>query len=84
MDVGRGWKFAIDGRPIRPSPSGLKKDGAIPSSLRTDGIPPSRPVLSNVGRTGRLTTLSRFWITGGFHCQAVYVLTRTHCDDSDK
>jgi len=48
---------ADDGRPIRPSPSGHKKDGAVPSWLRTDGKPPSRPVLSDVGRTGRLTTL---------------------------
>ncbi|KAF8538769.1 hypothetical protein BDD12DRAFT_884195 [Trichophaea hybrida] len=54
---GRGRKFTVNGRPIRPSPSGLKKDGAVPSWLRTDGKPPSRPVLSDVGRTGRLTTL---------------------------
>jgi len=34
---GRGRKFTVNGRPIRPSPSGLKKDGAVPSWLRTDG-----------------------------------------------
>jgi hypothetical protein len=38
--------------PVRP-----QKDGAVPSWLRTDGKLPSRPVLSDVGRTGRLTTL---------------------------
>jgi len=54
---GRGRKFTVNGRPFRPSPSGLKKDGAVPSWLRTDGKPPSRPVLSDVGRPGRLTTL---------------------------
>jgi len=58
---GRGRKFTVNGRPIRPSPSGLKKDGAVPSWLRTDGKPPSRPVLSDVGRTGRLTTLLAIW-----------------------
>jgi len=34
---GRGRKFTVNGHPIRPSPSGLKKDGAVPSWLRTDG-----------------------------------------------
>jgi hypothetical protein len=34
---GRGRKFTVNGRPFRPSPSGLKKDGAVPSLLRTDG-----------------------------------------------
>jgi hypothetical protein len=40
--------------PVRP-----QKDGAVPSWLRTDGKPPPRPVLSDVGRTGRLTTLEK-------------------------
>ena len=26
---GRGRKFTVNGRPIRPSPSGLKKDGTV-------------------------------------------------------
>ena len=34
---GRGRKFTVNGRPFRPSPSSLKKDGAVPSELRTDG-----------------------------------------------
>jgi hypothetical protein len=28
---GRGRKFTVNGRPFRPSPSGLNKDGAVPS-----------------------------------------------------
>ncbi|KAF8507912.1 hypothetical protein BDD12DRAFT_905612 [Trichophaea hybrida] len=53
--------------PVRP-----QKDGAVPSWLRTDGKPPSRPVLSDVGRTGRLTTLrpaghiSMGWLEAGW------------------
>jgi hypothetical protein len=37
MDVGRGQEFTVNGRPFRLSPSGPKKDGAVPSWLRTDG-----------------------------------------------
>ena len=35
-----------------------QKDGAVPSKHWTHVKPQSRPILSNVGQTGRLTTLT--------------------------
>ena len=47
MDDHRGRLFSVPGRPFRPSPSCLKKTAPFPSYPRTDGITPSRPVLSS-------------------------------------
>jgi len=54
-----GRQGSVPGRPLRPSPSCLKKTAPFPSYPRTDGDSPSRPVLRNFGRTGRLRTLWR-------------------------
>ena len=57
IDDDRGRPRSVPDRPIRPSPSRLKMTAPFPSYHRTDGVWPSRPVLSNFGRTGRLITL---------------------------
>jgi len=57
IDDDRGRPRSVPDRPIRPSPSRLKMTAPFPSYPRTDGVWPSRPVLSNFGRTGRLRTL---------------------------
>ena len=57
IDDDRGRPRSVPDRPIRLSPSRLKMTAPFPSYPRTDGGWPSRPVLRNFGRTGRLRTL---------------------------
>ena len=57
IDDDRRRPRSVPDRPIRPSPSRLKMTAPFPSYPQTDGVLPSRPVLSNFGRTGRLRTL---------------------------
>jgi hypothetical protein len=64
IDDDRGRPRSVPDRPIRPSPS---------------RVWPSRPVLSNFGRTGRLRTLATTLLSGLFstrfifQCQSDYV-----------
>ena len=47
IDDDRGRPRSVPDRPIRPSPSRLKMTAPFPSYPRTDGMTPSRPVLSS-------------------------------------
>jgi len=60
IDDDRGRPRSVPDRPVRQSPSRLKMTAPFPSYPRTDGVRPSRPVLSNFGRTGRLRTLTYY------------------------
>jgi len=58
IDLRRGRHNSVTGRLLRLSPSRSQITARFPSYPRTDGSSPSRLILREPGRTGRLRTLT--------------------------